>query len=156
MGFAGGLVEGICLPMQKMKERQVQSLDRKDTLEEETATHSNILGYKIPRTEEPGWLQSIELQRLRHDWAWMHTRPRIICWESDQSHPVWSVTLRVYIPSTRLCAAHLLSHSFNHSLFTPDLSNSSSQARICRGQMFRTSARAAEEMSTVVSERASS
>ena len=67
MGFAGGLVEGICLPMQKMKERQVQSLDRKDTLEEETATHSNILGYKIPRTEEPGWLQSIELQRLRHD-----------------------------------------------------------------------------------------
>ena len=53
--------------MQKMKEKQVRSLDLEDPLEEETATHSNILGYKIPRTEEPGWLQSIELQRLRHD-----------------------------------------------------------------------------------------
>ena len=156
MGFPSGLVERICLPMQEMKKRQAQYLGQEDPLQEETTTHYSILAYKIPRTEEPGWLQSIGLQRLRHNWAWMHTRPRIICWESDQSHPVWSVTLRVYVPSTRLCAAHLLSHSFNHSLITPDLSNSSSQARICRGKMFKTSARAAEEMSTVVSACASS
>ena len=33
----------------------------------EMATHSSILAWKIPRTEEPGGLQSVELQRVRHD-----------------------------------------------------------------------------------------
>ena len=40
----------------------VQSLGQKDPLEEGMATHSNILAWKIPWTEEPGGLQSIELQ----------------------------------------------------------------------------------------------
>ena len=39
------------------------------TLEEEMATHASILAWKIPWTEEPGGLQSIGLQRVRHDWA---------------------------------------------------------------------------------------
>jgi len=34
-----------------------------DPLEEEMATHSNILAWKIPWTEEPGWLQSMRLER---------------------------------------------------------------------------------------------
>ena len=48
-------------------EKQVQSLGQEDPLEEEMATHSNILAWKIPWTEEPGGLQSLGLQRVRHD-----------------------------------------------------------------------------------------
>ena len=46
---------------------QVQSLDWEDPLEEGMATHSSILVWRIPWTEEPGRLQSIGLQRVRHD-----------------------------------------------------------------------------------------
>ena len=47
----------------------VQSLARKDPLEEEMATHSSILAWRIPWTEEPGKLQSIWSQRVGHDWS---------------------------------------------------------------------------------------
>ena len=53
--------------MQDTQERQVQSLDREDPLEEGMATHSSILAWKIPWTEEPGRLQSMGMQRVRHD-----------------------------------------------------------------------------------------
>ena len=49
------------------RETRVQSLGREDTLEKEMATHSSILAWKIPWTEEPGRLQSRGLQRVRHD-----------------------------------------------------------------------------------------
>ena len=52
-----------------MQETRVQSLGQEDPLEEGTATHSNILAWRIPRTEEPGGLQSMGSQRVRHDWA---------------------------------------------------------------------------------------
>ena len=42
-----------------MKETQVRSLDWEDPLEKEMATHSSILAWRIPRTEEPGELQSM-------------------------------------------------------------------------------------------------
>ena len=45
-----------------MQETQVQSLGWEDSLEKEMATHSSILAWKIPWTEEPDGLQSIELQ----------------------------------------------------------------------------------------------
>ena len=45
----------------------VQSLGREDPLEEEMATHSSILARRSPWTEEPGGLQSIVLQRVRHN-----------------------------------------------------------------------------------------
>ena len=50
-----------------MWETRVQSLGREDLLEKEMATHSSILAWKIPWTEEPGRLQSTELQRVGHD-----------------------------------------------------------------------------------------
>ena len=53
--------------MQEMQETQVQSLGQKDPLEEEMAIDSSILAWEIPWTEEPGGLQSIGLQRVRHD-----------------------------------------------------------------------------------------
>ena len=45
---------------QEMQEAQFRSLGREDPLEEGTATHSNILDWRIPWTEEPGRLQSID------------------------------------------------------------------------------------------------
>ena len=56
-----------------MQEMQAQSLDQKDPLEEEMATHSSILAYKIPWTEDPGGPQSIGSQRVRHSHATEHS-----------------------------------------------------------------------------------
>ena len=53
--------------MQETQETQVQSLGQEDPLEEEMATHSSILAWKIPWTEEPGGLQSMGSQRGRHN-----------------------------------------------------------------------------------------
>ena len=52
-----------------MRETQVQSVGREDLLGKEMATHSSILVQKIPWTEEPGRLQSMGSQRVRHNWA---------------------------------------------------------------------------------------
>ena len=48
-----------------MQEMQVRSLGWEDPLEEEMTTHSSILAWRIPRTEEPGGLQSTGSQRVR-------------------------------------------------------------------------------------------
>ena len=53
--------------MQEIQKMWVQSLGREDPLEEGVATHSSILAWKILWTEEPGRLQSMESQRVRHD-----------------------------------------------------------------------------------------
>ena len=50
-----------------MRETWFQSLGGEDPLEKEMATHSSILAWSIPRTEEPGKLRSIGSQRVRHD-----------------------------------------------------------------------------------------
>ena len=50
-----------------VQETQVQSLGQEDPLEKEMATHSSILAWKIPWTEEPGRLQFMGSQRVRHD-----------------------------------------------------------------------------------------
>ena len=50
-----------------MQETQVQSLGWEDPLEKEMAIHFRILAWVIPQTEEPGGLQSMGLQRVRHD-----------------------------------------------------------------------------------------
>ena len=52
-----------------MWETWVQSLGPEDPLEKEMATHSSTLAWKIPWTEEPGRLQSMGSQRVRHNWA---------------------------------------------------------------------------------------
>ena len=50
-----------------MQKTQIQSPGWEDPLEEEMATHSSILAWEIPWTEEPGGLQSMEPQRVKHD-----------------------------------------------------------------------------------------
>ena len=59
IGFPGGSVSS--------ESTWVQSLGGKDLLEEVMATHSSILAWSIPWTEETGRLQSIESQRVRHN-----------------------------------------------------------------------------------------
>ena len=50
-----------------MQEVRVQFLGQEDPLEKEMATHSSILVWEIPWTEDPGGLRSMESQRVRHD-----------------------------------------------------------------------------------------
>ena len=67
MGFPAGAAVKNQPVMQETQEAQVQSLGGEDPLEEEMATHSSILAWKIPGTEEPGRLQSMGSQRVGQD-----------------------------------------------------------------------------------------
>ena len=67
LGFLGGSVVKNPLAMQQTQETLVRFLGLEDPLEESMATHSSILAWRIPRIEEPGGLQSIGSQRVRHD-----------------------------------------------------------------------------------------
>ena len=83
-GFPSGSAVKSPPVMQKTEETWAWSLGREDPLEEEVATHSSILAWRIPRTEEPGGLQTTGSQRVRHDW-------------SDQAHAHTHVCLRIVI-----------------------------------------------------------
>ena len=63
LGFPGG---SVVKNLPAMQETRVRSLDWEDPLEKEMATHSSVLAWRIPWTEEPGGLQSTELQRVGH------------------------------------------------------------------------------------------
>ena len=67
MGFPGGSAVKNLPAMQEAKETWVRSLGQEDLLEEGMATHSSILAWKVPWTEGPGGLQSMESQRVRQD-----------------------------------------------------------------------------------------
>ena len=67
------LVAQMVMRLPAMQETRVWSLGWEDPLEKEMATHSSTLAWKIPRTKEPGRLQSMGSQRVRHDWATAHT-----------------------------------------------------------------------------------
>ena len=60
--------------MQEMLEMWVRSQGWEDAVEKEMATHPSILAWEIPWTEEPGGLQSMGSQRVRHDLATERTR----------------------------------------------------------------------------------
>ena len=67
LGFERGLVAQMVKSLPAMRETWVQSLGQEDTLEKQIATHSSILAWRIPWTEEPGGLQSMGSQRVGHD-----------------------------------------------------------------------------------------
>ena len=62
--FKASLVPQMVKSLPEMQEIQVQSLGQEDPLEKGMATHSTILAWKIPWTEEPGGLQSMGSQRV--------------------------------------------------------------------------------------------
>ena len=67
MGGAS-LVTQMVKNLPAMQETQVQSLGWEDPLEKGMTTHSSILAWRIPWTEEPGMLQSVGSYRVRPDW----------------------------------------------------------------------------------------
>ena len=71
-GFPGGSAVKNLPAVQEAQELHVQSLGREDPLGEGMATHSSVLAWRTPRTEEPGRLQSIGLHRVRHE-KWLST-----------------------------------------------------------------------------------
>ena len=73
-----------------MLEMQVQSLVQEDPLESEMATHSSILAWKTPWTEEPGRLQPMTLQRVGHDLAWARWWSLLILTQSF--FKIWNVS----------------------------------------------------------------
>ena len=93
LGFPSGSAVKNPLSMQQTQETWLPSLDKEDPLEKEMATHSNILAWRIPWTEESGVLQSIESQRVGHSW-------------SDLAHTHMAVSWRVlgWITGTCRCA----------------------------------------------------
>ena len=80
MGFPGG-ASGKKKPACQCGrcQRLVQPLGQKDPLEEGMVTHSGILAWRIPWTEEPGRLQSIGSQRVGHDWSNLARHNKCIC-----------------------------------------------------------------------------
>ena len=64
--------------MQETEETQVRSLGGEDPLEKDMVTHSSILAWKIPWTEESAWLQSIGSQRVGHDLATKQQQEQLI------------------------------------------------------------------------------
>ena len=82
-----------------MRETQVQSLGQEDPLEKEMATHCSTLAWKIPWTEELGRLQSMGLQRVRHNWTTsLHFNTELYQIECHQSK-IWSLKTFVMISS---------------------------------------------------------
>ena len=81
-------------------ETQVWSLGQEDPLEEEMTTHSSILAWRIPRTEEPCWLQSAGSQRIGHEWrdfACMHVTDNL-----DSSSPIILIGVQQAMRETRV------------------------------------------------------
>ena len=73
-----------------MQEIQVQSMGWEDPMEEEIATHSSILAWRIPWKKEPGELQSIVSQRVRCDWVSTH-----------QPKSLWTLDINPLAPSLK-------------------------------------------------------
>ena len=67
--YGTSLVAQMVKNLPAMWEIRVWSLGQEDPLEKEMATHSSVLAWKIPWTEEPGGLQSMGLQKVGHDWV---------------------------------------------------------------------------------------
>ena len=78
------------------EETQVQSLGWEDPLKKGTATHSSILAWRIPWTEEPGRLQSWGSQRVGRGWSswarmWWHGKPDLFIVPCDLFNGLWRV-----------------------------------------------------------------
>ena len=83
--FSGSLVAQRLKHLPGMRETQLWSLGREDPLEKEMATHSSTLAWRIPLREEPGRLQSMGSQRVRHGWA--TSLSKLITWNWDKCFP---------------------------------------------------------------------
>ena len=76
-----------------MQETQVRPLGQEDPLEKEMATHSSILAWEILWTEEPGGLQSLGLQRVRHDWGTKQQQPQPLHLYNEDSSNLYLIKI---------------------------------------------------------------
>ena len=81
-GFPGGSVVKNLVAKQEMQDMWILSLSQEDPLKEEMATHSSILAWEIPWTDEPGGLQRMELQRVGNHLA---TKQQSIIYKKEKS-----------------------------------------------------------------------
>ena len=103
-GFPDGSAVKNLPAMQDSQEMLVRFLGQEDLLQEEMATHSSILAWRTPWTEELGGLQSLALQRVGHDGAHTHTHTRdeLISWrrkDSWREKLTWGVELALWAPN---------------------------------------------------------
>ena len=96
--------------MQKSQEMPVRPLSQEDPLEEEMATHSSVLVWAMPRTEEPGGLQSMGSQRVRHAGATKHST----CVPQSQALPQAALSSWCRLRLTLLCLSIPVSIHFEH------------------------------------------
>ena len=94
-----------------MQETWVLSLDQEDPLEKQMATHLSTLAWKIPWTEEPGRLQSMGSQRVRHDWATSLFFSLFRWLSCSQKRPseVSVAPSALPLPWPKLCKVHVIS-----------------------------------------------
>ena len=90
------LLEVINVSAYNCRETQVWSLDWEDPLEEEMETHSRLLAWKIPWTEEPGGLQSMGSQRAGHDRAHLATLTHMLQSSTRNIHTLQNTTLEIH------------------------------------------------------------
>ena len=94
------------------QEMWVRSLGKEDPLEEQTASHSNILAWEIPWTEEPGRILSMGLQRVRHDCVTKHT----------QTHITWPhVNIHLVVPGKQSNVKAPQSVFLFHPIYNPQI-----------------------------------
>ena len=126
-----------------MWETRVRSLGREDALEKEMATHSSILAWRIPWTEEPARLQSTGSQRVGHDWVTslsLSQRPLCLVQVFNGSKTKGSMFLCIYrsihvCVYTRVCVCvshthtHMCKHTYKSFFKTNNLKKSINRGR---------------------------
>ena len=85
--YGASLIAHLVNHLPAMQETRVQFLGQEDPLEKEMSTHSSILAWRIPRTEEPSGLQSTGSQTVGHDWAHFHFH---YVWENGSIWTYWN------------------------------------------------------------------
>ena len=116
----------ICQPMQELR---VPSLGWEDPLEEEMATHSSILVEIIPRTEEPGRLESMGSQIVGHDWSTepsnfnvlLHSKPMV--YSAIKLHIVIFAKFNSVFEDLRNICSTSIPHKYNKKINMPLIRN---------------------------------
>ena len=113
-----------------VKKTPVQSLGWGDPLEKEMATHSSLVAWEIPWTEEPGWLLPIGSQRVRYNWAAKQPQQSTTFYQDAKAHYL------LYLAKTGpeiFCCAHMASNLWGLEADSLRVQASSLRARLWAG-----------------------
>ena len=91
-GFPGGTWWRTLLPTQEIYKMLVQPLGWEDALVEAMETHSTVLAWEISWTEEPGWLPSMGLQRVGHNWS------NLACTHTWYTNDTFFIACFIFLP----------------------------------------------------------